>query len=370
MTLRKDQRVERGGLFGSKVASTGYLETDYTNRCVLAGGLSSCYLCESRTMVCRSKILAAALFASAAAFIVPVSAADLDGQGVYTDDANFVKSAELGSGWYMRGDVSYNFNLGQERGFEYDPIVGLPSLRYNIGDSFGYGVGMGKQLTSLIRADVTVDRTASSQTVFSDFRSFSGTRRFEYTDATDAVINSTVSFDRFGTQIGNSCSDALCQIAADNNDFAIGGTETIDTSYAVFSVLANGYVDLATIAGITPYVGGGIGFARPAVNLVHTVTCSANDDEACGFPGGDYGEVVRDYELINDTYAKWLPTYAIAAGASYDLTQNVKLDFGYRFQHIMNIDSVLDGANLTDTTLLDNKDTVHSVRLGVRISTW
>lgn len=321
-------------------------------------------------MVCRSKLLAAALFASAAAFIVPASAADLDGQGVYTDDANFVKSAELGSSWYMRGDVSYNFNLQQERGFAYDPIVGLPSLRFGFGDSFGYGVGMGKQLTSLIRADVTVDRTASSETVFSDFRSFSGTRQFEYTDATLAVVGATVSFDRNGTQIGNSCADAFCTAAAANNSFGIGGTETIDTSYAVFSVLANGYVDLTTIAGLTPYIGGGLGMARPAVNLRHTVTCSANENEACGFPGGNFGEVVQDYVLIDDTYAKWLPTYAVAAGASYDLTENVKLDFGYRFQHIMDIDSVLDGANLTDTTLLNDKDTVHSVRLGVRISTW
>ena len=321
-------------------------------------------------MVCRSKFFAAALFASAAAFILPASAADLDGQGVYTDDANFVKSAELGSGWYMRGDVSYNFNLSQERGFAYDPIVGLPSLRFGFGDSIGYGVGIGKQLTSLIRADVTVDRTASSETVFSDFRSFSGTRRFEYTDASDAVVTQTVSFDRNGAQIGNSCFDALCQVAAANNSFAIGGTETIDTSYAVFSVLANGYVDLATIAGITPYVGGGIGMARPAVNVQHVVTCSANENEACGFPGGNFGEVVRDYELINDTYARWLPTYAVAAGATYDVSKNVKLDLGYRFQHIMNIDSVLDGANLTDTTLLDNKNSIHSLRLGVRISTW
>lgn len=321
-------------------------------------------------MVCRSKFFAAALLASAAAFIVPASAADLDGQAVYTDDANFVKSAELGSGWYMRGDVSYNFNLDQERGFEYDPIVGLPSLRFAFGDSFGYGVGMGKQLTSLIRADVTVDRTASSETVFSDFRGFSGSRRFEYIDLVDGATTQTVRFDRDGNFLGSSCAVAACTSAANTFDYAIGGTETIDTSYSVFSVLANGYVDLATVAGLTPYVGGGVGMARPAVNLRHTVTCSANEDEACGFPGGDFGEVIEDYVLIDDTYAKWLPTYALAAGASYDLTENVKLDFGYRFQHIMDINSVLDGANLTDTALLDNKDTVHSVRLGVRISTW
>ena len=78
-------------------------------------------------MVCRSKILAAALIASVAFSIQPAMAADMDGNDVYTDDANFVKPAELGSGWYMRGDVSYNFNLEQERGFAYDPIVGLPA---------------------------------------------------------------------------------------------------------------------------------------------------------------------------------------------------------------------------------------------------
>ncbi len=321
-------------------------------------------------MVCRSKILAAALIASVAFSIQPAMAADMDGNDVYTDDANFVKPAELGSGWYMRGDVSYNFNLEQERGFAYDPIVGLPSLQFRFGDSYGFGVGVGRQLTSLLRADVTVDRLASSETVFQDFRGFSGSRRFEYIDLVDGATTQTVSFDRDGNLIGTSCAVAACTAAAGTFAFPIGGTERIDTSYAVWSVLANAYVDLPTFAGVTPYVGGGAGMARPAVTLQHLVTCSANEDEACGFPGGDFGEVITDYELINDVYAKWLPTFAVSAGATYDLTKNIKLDFGYRFQHIMNIDSVLDGANLTDTTLLDNKDSVHSVRVGMRVSTW
>lgn len=320
-------------------------------------------------MVCRSKFLAAALFASAAIFNLPAIAADLDGQGVYTDDANFVKSAELGSGWYIRGDVSYNFNLDQERGFTYNPIVGLPSLRFGHSDAIGYGVGFGKQLTSLIRADITVDRTASSETVLQQGRSFSGRRQFEYADSGETLIG-TVRFDDTGGYLSDTCTTAACSGAVAGALFAIGGSETIDTSYAVFSVLANGYVDLASIGGITPYVGGGIGMARPAVNVRHTVNCVANEDEACGFPTGGFGEVIEDYELVNDTYAKWLPTYAVSAGATYDVTKNVKLDFGYRFQHIMNIDSVLEGASLSDVTLLDNKDTIHSVRLGVRLSTW
>ncbi|MDZ7823235.1 MAG: hypothetical protein U5K75_03785 [Ahrensia sp.] len=42
------------------------------------------------------------------------TAADIDGV-VYADDANFVKPAELGSSWYLRGDLRYNFNQRQER---------------------------------------------------------------------------------------------------------------------------------------------------------------------------------------------------------------------------------------------------------------
>lgn len=318
--------------------------------------------------------------AAFAATAMPALAADMDNEVIFTDDANFVKPAELGSGWYLRGDVTYNFNLQQERGFSYNPNVGLPSLQFRYGESVGFGVGAGKQFNSWLRGDVTFDRPVWASQTARNGRSFSGRRSFQYSytpgGATEPVIEDALVVIRQDTNgnfsYGNDCAGAgaaQCNASAAGLSFPIGGTEEVTTEKSVWSVLANAYMDLPTFSGFTPYVGAGIGAARPAVNVRHIVNCVPTANEACGFPTGTFGQPIQNYELVNDTYARWLPTFAVSAGASYDLTKNIKLDLGYKFQHIMNINSVLAGSNV-DPSLLNDVENVHSVKLGFRVTAW
>lgn len=335
---------------------------------VFCAGVS---LSESIVMTNFKRVSAAVIALSLA---MPVAhAADLD--PIFADDANKLRPAELGSGWYLRGDLSYTFDREQEVGFEYQPDTGHPTRRFDMSDSFGFGVGFGKQFNELLRADITAERIAGSSEEYFGTRGFNGVRDFTYEYLAAGSIAEgagRVSFDSQGNMTGSSCNGPnrdACLAAALANSSAIGGTENIDLSYSVYNVQANGYIDLPTQGKFGAYVGGGIGAARPVVTLNHTVTCSPGDNASCGFPGGAPGETVQDYELVNDEYTKWLLSYSAAAGVTYDLTNNIALDLGYKYTKIDNLESVLDGSNVS-SSLLEGLDTSHSVRLGVRVSTW
>lgn len=86
------------------------------------------------------------------------------------------------------------------------------------------------------------------------------------------------------------------------------------SSYSALLLLANAYVDLGTYHGITPYVGAGIGGAN--------------------IKWGDLKNVTPDGETTHKGSKSWRFAYAVMAGASYCLTDRVKLDAGYRFSRI------------------------------------
>lgn len=97
-------------------------------------------------------------------------------------------------------------------------------------------------------------------------------------------------------------------------------SDGVDTSsdvshFSALLLLANAYVDIGTWHGITPYVGAGIGGAWVKW-----------DDLTNSIDGGG--------EFTHRGAKSWRFAYALSAGASYCLTDNLKLDAGYRFSHI------------------------------------
>jgi opacity protein-like surface antigen len=122
-------------------------------------------------------------------------------------------------------------------------------------------------------------------------------------------------------------------------------TSTDTTSYSALLLLANAYVDLGTYQGITPYLGAGIG-----------------------------GAYVMWDDLVNDAtpgvsthsgVSSWRFAWALMAGASYCLTDNLDLDVGYRFTHI-------DGGRMFEESGVgvgpgfDDGIEAHEVRAGLR----
>ncbi len=105
---------------------------------------------------------------------------------------------EVGSGWYLRGDVAYSFNESPYKAFA-DDGYDVSSVR------FGAGGGVGYHFSDMLRGDVTVNFLSRDKLSF---------------DAPDV----SYSYEN-----------------------------------QAWSGMANAYVDLGTYSGFTPYLGAGVG---------------------------------------------------------------------------------------------------------------
>jgi opacity protein-like surface antigen len=175
-------------------------------------------------------------------------AADLD----YPPPPSFGAPApqyEFGTGWYLRGDVS--------AGEGTQPAEEFGALNANHSDwGYGIGGGVGYKWNSWFRTDVTGDY----------FQEFSYTAQ-----ALDGAVG-RASIDRY-------------------------------------AVLANGYLDLGTWYGFTPYVGGGVGAGifDPSVSITGAAPSASRS-------------------VATQTQFAW----AVMAGLSYTVDSNVVVDLGYR----------------------------------------
>ncbi|MCQ0986776.1 outer membrane protein [Jiella marina] len=248
--------------------------------------------------------------ASAADILPPIYDAP-----VYQDVPEVVP-VEIGTGWYLRGDVGYSFKSDAPSDFtlQFDDGTAITDLFRGSYDGLEidaaptFSIGAGYKFNEFLRADATV-----------------GYWTADVSDANFAAANTT-----------------------------IGGDVT------AWEVMGNAYVDLGTYAGFTPYVGAGAG----AVQVSY--------DNNCILAGSDCSDNF-DVDLGNSD--SWRFAYSLMAGLSYDVSKNLKLDVGYRYTDVdggtrSNV-TVVDtsGASLT----VDGEDDGfkrHTIQAGIRYSLW
>lgn len=233
--------------------------------------------------------------------------------------------ATLGNGWYLRGDAAWTR--------ETLPVVTNDAalakvLDSSVGKNDGWAatVGAGYQFNSYFRADLTLDYR-------NILRGDARTSTFEC--VTDVVGVS----DGGGAPIGVSAQTGDCYSAQ-------------RAGYKRSSLLANAYIDLGTWAGVTPYVGAGVGVTYskvagqydwfydngaaygpnigPPAGFPATWVTAAGD-AAAEPPGFAFGSQSR---RINLRKAQTTFTWALMAGVAVDVSPNAKIDFGYRFVHM------------------------------------
>lgn len=215
---------------------------------------------------------------------------------------------EIGGGWYLRGDVGAG-------AVEVNKIVTRRSDGYlpesyqieqkAISGSYFAGGGVGYQFNAFLRGDVTGEYRGGGRLNFSDSTlEASGSK---YLDYYNANISSVV-------------------------------------------VMANGYIDLGTWYGITPYVGGGVGSAFHHVSGFNDI----------GLLGSGIAR-----EKYSSTFA-----WSAQAGLAYSVTPNVKLELGYRYSNLGHvklgaINCFNNGCDLPYSYTA--KDiTSHDVKIGMR----
>lgn len=138
----------------------------------------------------------AASAALLAALAGPSLAADYD-PPIFIEQAPEYVPVEVGSGWYLRGDVTYVVS---------DPLYEFTILGEDTRNNrFGGSVGIGYHFNDILRGDISAGLLAS---------------------------------DRFSVA---------------------GGGERFDAKHDAWYGMANAYLDLGTVSGFTPYIGAGAG---------------------------------------------------------------------------------------------------------------
>jgi opacity protein-like surface antigen len=284
--------------------------------------------------------------ALAAIVLMPVTQAlpaDYD-PPIYVDQAPDYVPVEVGSGWYLRGDVGYAFSD------PFEDSVG-PTGFTSKSTLFDGSIGMGYHFNDYFRADLNFGILPTNK--FGN----------SYVTTCDGSVTTT----RTDVDSGNIIS----QINAPANPAPpCKGSDA--ASNKAYSLMANGYVDLGTYVGITPYVGGGVGVvyskfskAIGARNCVPTSTTTTingvtttqqfNCDDPAGYDGSVTSQASYDF------------AYSLAAGASYQVTKNVSIDLGYEYFSVPSAQYVAyDSGAFNIHKGLDYQ----SVKLGLRYDLW
>jgi len=224
------------------------------------------------------------------------------------------------SGWYLRGDVG----VGSQRFSHFDhtqtnsSFVWPASWRIDqkdIKDVAFVGFGLGYQWNAWLRTDVTGELRGSSK----------------------------------GKAIGSY------------TEFCPGGRcfDIYDFDHQASVILANVYFDLGTWWCLTPFVGAGIGGARHTISSIHDLGVIA--DGSVGFG------------LADTDKTDWKLAWAVHAGVAYNVSNNLKLEFAYRYLNMGSPDTSIVNCSATGCagsgprafyTLTDL--TSHDLKLGVR----
>ena len=208
-----------------------------------------------------------------AAGVVPALAADIYEPPVYTPEPVYTQPEPEPvdyGGWYIRGDLDYHAT--KFRGGNYITYGPPPGTgAFDFGDiDSSWSVGGG--------VGYQVSR----------------------------YLRTDLTLDWMGKADFNGQTSGVC-----------GGVPcvSVDTSsYSALLLLANAYAEFGTWHGITPYVGAGIGGAYVKWDTLRNTA------------GG--------ITTPHDGSANWRFAWALMAGASYCLTNDLKLDVGYRYANI------------------------------------
>ncbi|MER8811104.1 outer membrane beta-barrel protein [Mesorhizobium australicum] len=268
--------------------------------------------------------------------LTPTIAADYD-PPIYVDQAPDYVPVEVGSGWYLRGDVGYAFS----HPFSDEEASSGPLNSFTSKSSLFTGsIGMGYHLNDYLRVELNGGILPTNK--FADHQKLATTCQ-----------GTTLVDNGLGT-INSAPASQLCDQVDNGNNKA-------------YSLMANGYADLGTYVGITPYIGGGIGLAyNKYYKSIGAKDCVETPVNSAG-TGGFFCDDPAGYDGQTDTAAKFNFAYSIGAGLSYQVTKNVSVDLGYEYF------SVPDGKYVAYDNGAFN---IHkgidyqTVKLGLRYDLW
>jgi opacity protein-like surface antigen len=210
-------------------------------------------------------------------------------------------------GWYLRGDIGItNQSVRRLDSPAFTPAVFVLEKGFDSASLFGLGIGY--QFNSWLRADVTGEYRSKANFNGLDFVS------------------------------------------------GVGQTNQYRGDKSEWLFLANAYLDLGTWYSVTPFVGAGIGFDR--------LTIGNFTDTNIGLGGG--GAALG----LSTDNSKWNFAWALHAGLAYRVNPNFTVEFAYRYVNLGNGSTkdliAPDGANPSVNPIQFRNVDSHDLKLGVR----
>lgn len=217
---------------------------------------------------------------------------------------------EFASGWYLRGDIGVTNQQIKDLTNVQDVNNSVTNVGLGFDSSALFGLGIGYYVNDWFRVDLTGE------------------------------YRSKANFH--GTQVITSGSGTI--------------TDEYTGSKSELLFLLNGYVDLGTWSGFTPFVGAGVGMSR---NTIHSF-----QDVCTVCPGGGVA--------FGDTASKWNFAWALHAGVGYKVTKNFTIEFAYRYVNLGDAESgdlyTYLGGNAINNPMQFENLTSHDFKLGLRVN--
>ncbi len=216
---------------------------------------------------------------------------------------------EFARGWYLRGDIGMsNQQVKSLYNGRYDSALAVSTVQKDFDSAPFFGLGVGYQFNSWLRADVTGE--------------YRGKANFH---GLDVVQTSGVP------------STLTAEYRASKSEWL---------------VLANIYADLGTWYSFTPFVGAGVGGSYNRISNFLEVNSVTS--------GGDYA----------DTGSKWNFAWALHAGVAYRVTPALSFEFAYRYVNLgdaLTGDVITSqGGNALYSPMYFKTITSHDLKFGMR----
>jgi opacity protein-like surface antigen len=279
---------------------------------------------------------------------------------------------EIGTGWYIRGDIGVSLDNTPTLSFNPASVAAPPpasiSPTYGANSTktdFVGGVGFGYKFNNYIRADATFD-----------YHSAMGLNK----TASGIICPYTASGLTSQSAVG--VSGAPIEIG-----YSYNPNETCNAAFQLqqqnYTGLANGYFDLFTVDGFTPYVGAGAGLNVQTMSgsLTYAKASDGTPYRANLTPTGTFpivwvnpvtGATVNPQPNIAFAPQNWDRSFRstkysfafdLMAGIGIALTPNATLDLSYRY---LDLGSSTYTINPQTGATVSQRNTAQEARIGIR----
>lgn len=295
------------------------------------------------------------------------SAADYD-PPIFVEEAPEYVPVEIGSGWYIRGDVTYTSDRSyKDTSARLTPgLSNVALLTLEPGTPFSLfsfsekqqpisgSVGAGYHVNDYLRLEANLgilyaDKYSGSGFVGRENSYFQNPAASLGCNGTYSKTETTETTTRGFDDNGDPTETTSTSVTTDESRAREGCNASATLRDSAWNGTVNAYVDLGTYAGFTPYVGvgGGLLYTRSKASV--TAECKGKKRTNKGPMTGPDANGTTSQTTIDEAFlcdgspdsatynvASYRKSdfdflYTLNAGVAYQVSDNTKIDLGYQY---------------------------------------